>query len=395
MINSRFVSKIFDTKQSYLGRESSPNLPPFEKAHSSFMPYNSSEPASPVRVEQSIIRRYIRVSQTVNQLRQTHAVLLKTQPDKSTKHHRTVGCLLVKLLGLPGDNLRYARRLFDNIPKSQKTGNSLPGLLLRSHVLLGQFRTAIKLYARIQREGVAPCGFTFSAVLTACARIPVLFEGKQVHARVARSCFLGNKVVKTSLLDMYVKNGALADATALFGEMGEKDIVAQTLMLYGFSKTGMLSEARRLFDEMKERNIISWSTMVAGYANIGDMGSARDLYDQMPRKNSVTWLAMISGYGKIGDVDSARAIFDGLDVQDEKCWAAMLASYAQNGHPEEALKLYKEMSRKNVMITEVAAVGAISACTQLADVKMATELSEHIEEGCCREFSSNPCHFLF
>lgn len=368
------------------------SLKTWESPSAVLMPPNSAEPSP---VNRSLIGHYIRVSKTADQLRQIHAFILKTLPNNSIKRHRSIGRLLSKLLRLPGDSLRYARHLFDDIPKCKTRGNSLPGLLLHSHVRLGHFRTAIALYAGMQREGVPPCELTFSSVLTACARIPVLLEGRQIHARVVRSCFLGNKIVETCLLDMYVKNGALNDATAMFDEMEEKDVFAQTVMLYGFSKMGMFREARELFDEMEERNIITWTTMVAGYANIGDMVSARDLYDQMPRKNSVTWLAMISGYGKIGDVDSARAVFDSLDEQDEKCWAAMLACYAQNGRPEEALELYKEMKRENVTTSEVAVVGAISACTQLADVKMASELARHVEEGCCREFSFDSCCLYF
>ncbi|XP_031386878.1 putative pentatricopeptide repeat-containing protein At5g37570 [Punica granatum] len=345
------------------------------------MPSNSSES---LPIDHYLIRHYIRVSKTVTQLKQVHAVLLKIPTNGSIKHRQTIGCLLSKLLCFPGDNLWYARHLFDNIPKCKTKPHSLLALLLRSHVLLKQFTEAISVYARFQQDGMPPCGTTFSSVLTACARIPVLLEGRQVHARVLQSGFLGNKVVETCLLDMYVKNRAISDATAVFDEMGEKDIVTRTAMLHGFSKMGMMSEARRLFDQMEERNIVSWSTVVAGYANIGDMGPARDLYDQMPRKDSVVWVAMISGYGKIGNVDEAKAIFDKAEVKDEKCWAAMLACYAQNGRAEAALELYVEMRKENLTVSEVAAVGAISACTQLADVKMANELAKHIEEGICR-----------
>jgi pentatricopeptide repeat protein len=233
---------------------------------------------------------------------------------------------------------------------------------------------------------VFPSGFTFSSVLNACARVPVIFEGKQVHARVVQSGFLGNKFVQTALLDMYAKCGFISDAWEVFDKMDGKDVVAWTAMICGYCKVSMMDEACRLFDKMGERNEVSWSTMVAGYANYGDMKAAKELYDSMPAKNSVTWVAMIAGYGKCGNVVEAQKVFEEIAVPDASSWAAMLVCYAQNGYAKEAIEMYKKMKEVNVKISAVAMVGAISACTQVGDIEMANTLAEHVEEGCCGKF---------
>ncbi|CAL9009737.1 unnamed protein product [Prunus brigantina] len=288
--------------------------------------------------------------------------------------------LLKRLLQFPGDNLRYAHYLFDQIPKCRN--QFLWTSLIHSHVLHDHFGQSITLYAKMHRVGVSPSGFTFSSVLNACARVPALFEGKQVHARVVQYGFLGNKIVQTALLHMYAKCGLVLDARDIFDRMDDKDLVAWTAMVCGYSKMGLMGEARWLFDNMEQRNAVSWTTMVAGYANNGDMETAKELYERMVEKDSVAWVAMIAGYGKCGNVLEAKIVFEETQMADASCWAAMVACYAQNCYAKEAIEMYKKMREEKVTVNEVAMVGAISACTQLGDNEVAATLAKHVEEGC-------------
>ncbi|KAK8574655.1 hypothetical protein V6N13_034089 [Hibiscus sabdariffa] len=346
----------------------------------------SQSPATRKRF--SPIPHYLQRSSSISQLKQTHTFFLKTLR-KPLQYHRLLTLFLAKLLPVSGDHLCYARHVFDQIPncKSQFLWTSL----IRSHVFNGYFVQSILLYSRMQREGILPSGFTFSSVLNACARIPAMFEGKQVHARVEKSGLLSNNVVQTALLDMYAKCGFMLDAERVFNGMDEKDVVAWTSMICGYTKVGLMDKARFLFDEMEGPNMVSWTTMVAGYANYGDMEAAEELYDRMMEKNSVACLAMIAGYGKCGDVSKARRMFDEMVNPDSSCWAAMLACYAQNGYTEEAIGIYRAIRVQNLRITEVGMVGAISACTQIGDVTMAEALAQDLEEGCCERtlFVSN------
>lgn len=235
----------------------------------------------------------------------------------------------------------------------------------------------------MHREGISPSGFTFSSVLNACARMLGILEGRQVNTGVVKSGFSGNKVVQTALLDMYAKCGCVRDARDVFDGMVDKDVVAWTAMIYGYTKMGMMDDARWLFDNMGMRNAISWTTMVAGYANKGDMKAAKELYEILTEKNSVSSVAMIAGYGKCGNVEDSRIVFDEISERDALCWAALVACYAQNGYAKEAIETYKKMRKENIAVNEVAMVGALSACTQLGDVEMASKLAKHVDEGCC------------
>ncbi|KAL2317568.1 hypothetical protein Fmac_031444 [Flemingia macrophylla] len=332
------------------------------------------------------LMQFLNASKTIDHLKQTHALFLKLLTQQPPHHcHYLMARLLHRVLHLTSEksNLFYAHQLFETMPSCPNS--FLWTSLMRAFLChRDHFRHCIYTFARMHQNGVFPSGFTFSSVLSACGRVPALFEGKQVHARVVQSGFLGNRIVQTALLDMYGKVGCVCDARDVFDRMDDRDVIAWTAMICAYAKMGMMVDAQWLFDNMGERNSFTWTTMVAGYANCEDMKAAKELYDLMDDKNEVTWVAMIAGYGKLGNVSEARRVFDGIPVpQGASACAAMLACYAQNGYATEAIDMYKKMKEAKIKITEVAMVAAISACAQLRDIRMSNTLTDHLEECCC------------
>ncbi|XP_015967742.1 putative pentatricopeptide repeat-containing protein At5g37570 [Arachis duranensis] len=331
-----------------------------------------------------LLTQFLNTSTTILHLKQTQAFALKLLSHQPHQYNHFLGRLFLRIFYLNAEisNLCYAHKLFDEMPNCPNS--FLWTSLIRAFISGTQFRHGISTYARMHQNGVLPSEFTYSTVLNACGRIPATFEGTQVHARVVQSGFLGNKFVQTALLDMYAKFGSVFDARVVFDGMCDRDLVAWTAMICGYAKAGMMIHARWLFDNMGEKNSFTWTTMVAGYANSGDMKSAKKLYDAMDEENKsvVTWVAMIAGYGKFGKVSEAKRVFDRISTpRDPSACAAMLACYAQNGYAKEAIDMYKEMRQSKIKITEVAMVGALSACAQLRDIQMSSTLTEHVEES--------------
>ncbi|CAN0906923.1 Putative pentatricopeptide repeat-containing protein At5g37570 [Linum grandiflorum] len=332
----------------------------------------------PSHLNQSLFTHSLQLQlcQSLTHLQQIHAHFL--QSIRKPLQRQLLPYFLTTLLQLPSCNLTYAHHLFDEIPSCRDP--FLWTSFIRYHVRHRHCTHAIAFYSRMHRIGVPPSHFTFSSVLNACARLPAVSQGQQVHKRLLQSGHLNNKIVQTALLDMYAKCGCLADASTIFDGMIHKDIIAFTAIICGYTKMKRMNEAQCLFDTMEEHNVISWTAMVAGYANCGNMEAARELYDQMPEKNSVTWVSMIAGYGKCGDVKEARNLFNSILELDASCWAAMLACYAHNGYAKEAIEMYMKMRAAKVKITDVAIVGTVSACTLLGDAALGSSLAAEIEE---------------
>lgn len=275
-----------------------------------------------------------------------------------------------------------------------------------------QFREAVNLYGELQRCGLSPSTFAVSSALKACARILYRSGGISIHAQVFKYGFCNVVYVQTALVDFYSKVGNMDFARSIFDdEMVEKNIVSWNSVLGGYVKSGDLTMAQSVFDEMPEKDVISWNSMVSGYARMGNIERANALFRQMPERSSASWNAMISGYiecGKIefarsffeamdkknnvsyiilisgysknGDVESAEELFGKLRKKDQVVYNAMIACYAQNSRAKEALQLFNEMLQLDLQPDEMTLASAISACSQLGDLKFGSWIESFIHE---------------
>ncbi|KAK6777070.1 hypothetical protein RDI58_023787 [Solanum bulbocastanum] len=274
-----------------------------------------------------------------------------------------------------------------------------------------QFREAVNLYGELQRCGLSPSTFAVSSALKACARILYRSGGISIHAQVCKYGFCNVVYVQTALVDFYWKVGNMDFARSIFNEMVGKNIVSWNSVLGGYVKSGDLTMAQSVFDEMPEKDVISWNSMVSGYARMGNIERAYALFRQMPERSSASWNAMIrgyidcgkidlarsffeamdqknnvsyiiliSGYSKSGDVESAEELFGKLHKKDQLVYNAMIACYAQNSRAKEALQLFNEMLRLDLQPDEMTLASAISACSQLGDLKFGSWIESFIHE---------------
>ncbi|CAN6677161.1 unnamed protein product [Malus baccata var. baccata] len=87
-------------------------------------------------------------------------------------------------------------------------------------------------------------------VLSACAGVVWIEQGRSVHAVAVKACVEGNVFVGSALVDMYGKYESIEDA-------------------------------HRAFDELPLWNLITWSAMVSAYAHQGHADIALALFEEM------------------------------------------------------------------------------------------------------------------
>ncbi|PHT27421.1 Pentatricopeptide repeat-containing protein [Capsicum baccatum] len=129
---------------------------------------------------------------------------------------------------------------------------------------------------------------------------------------------------------------------------------------------------------MPERSTASWNAMISGYIDSGKIELARSFFEAMDQKNSVSYIVLISGYSKCGDVESAEELFGQLRRKDRLVYNAMIACYAQNSRAKEALRLFNEMLRLDLLPDGMTLASAISACSQLGDLKFGSWIESFI-----------------
>jgi len=146
----------------------------------------------------------------------------------------------------------------------------------------------------MKRAGFQPDHFTFASVLSACAKLEALRDGKETHDDIIISGFHSDVVVGNALIDVYAKCHGIEDACGVFDKISQRNVVSRNAMIAGYVQNGDADQGGRLFKQMPERNVVSWNTIIAGYAQYGHVDNAAELFRRTPDRNAVSY-ALIAG----------------------------------------------------------------------------------------------------
>ncbi|KAG6532689.1 pentatricopeptide repeat-containing protein At5g44230-like [Zingiber officinale] len=281
-------------------------------------PLPAPSPLLPLPALDALLVAAIDAAAGPRHLRAAHAALVRLG-----LHHR---CFLVtKLLRRLSDYRvplhPYPLLIFSLVPRPS---SFLWNSLIRSAALLNPSHSdhhPLRLYSLMRRSWppTPPLSFTFSALLKFATSQESLSSGRQIHAQ---AIFIGGFDA-----DLFVRN-----------------------------------------------------TLISMYVGCSDIAAAQRVFDEMPVRDAISWTSLIVAYTKSGDLSSARGLFEASPVKDVVAWTAMITGYAQNAMPKEALLAFERMREADVVMDEVALVGAISAIAQLGAAKHALWLRDLVEK---------------
>ncbi|WJZ97028.1 hypothetical protein VitviT2T_015663 [Vitis vinifera] len=185
----------------------------------------------------------------------------------------------------------------------------------------GKPEEAIDLFRQMGMAGTKYDCVSISAALSACANLPALHYGKEIHAFMMRGAFRSDLFAESALIDMY-------------------------------SKCGNLDLACRVFDTMEEKNEVSWNSIIAAYGNHGRLKDSLNLFHGMLgdgiQPDHVTFLAIISACGHAGQVDEGihyfRCMTEELGIMARmEHYACMVDLFGRAGRLNEAFGMINSM----------------------------------------------------
>eukprot|EP01018_Ginkgo_biloba_P024556 Gb_08560 [translate_table: standard] len=215
----------------------------------------------------------------LNKAKQAHTCIIRM----GFESHSIVGGALIDMYA-KCRSIEDARLVFDLMSERDLISCTamITGYTQQQH---GHDEEALSLYYEMRLAGMKLDHVTFSSVLSACAGLAALEQGKRIHAHVIKNEIKPYIVLGNALIDMY-------------------------------AKSGILDEARQVFDKMYERNVVSWTTMITGYGKHGHGKDVLQLFEQMQqagmKPNDVTFLAVLSACSHSGLVDEAWQYFDSM-----------------------------------------------------------------------------------
>ncbi|CAN4119740.1 unnamed protein product [Withania somnifera] len=273
--------------------------------------------------------------------------------------------------------------------------------LINGYVRSGRPSEALMVFEKMKMDSVEPDEVTVIGMVGACAQLENLELGRKLHSYIMDKYLYFSIPLCNALMDMYMKNGSLNEAKALFDRMDERTVVSWTTMISGFAKFGHLDEARRLFNEMPEKAIVQWNALIGGCVQAKRSKEALVLFHEMQTMNikpdKVTmvsclsacaqlgsldigiWIhhyikkhklcltvslgtALVDMYAKCGNIEKMLQVFHEMPVRNPLTWTAAIGALAHHGNGHGALSYFSKMVDSGLRPDDVTFLGVLSAC---------------------------------
>lgn len=279
--------------------------------------------------------------------------------------------------------VRTGRKVFDHVAIK----NVISWTTMISGYMQNSFDwEAMKLFMDMNRLGWKPDGFACTSVLTSCASLEALEQGKQVHAYAVKENFESDEFVKNGLIDMYSKCNSLTDARRSFDGIANLSVIPYNAMIEGYSRQEKLNEALDLFREMRIR---SFSPSLLTFVSILGMSASLFTVELSQQTHCIitklgisldvfAGSALIDVYSKCSFIKDARLVFEEMDDKDVVVWNAMLFGYAQQLENEEALKLCLKLQHSGQKPNEFTFVALLMAASNLASLQHGRQFHNHL-----------------
>lgn len=259
----------------------------------------------------SILKAYSDMEE-LNQGRCLHGLVIKTGHEFEPDLRISLTSLYAK-----SGQVIAAKSLFDQMKGDNVIlwNAMISGFAKNSHA-----SEALELFNEMISRNIQPDAVTLQSLVLASAQLGSLEQSKWMDNYVSNSKFRDDIIVRTALIDMYVKCGSVELARDVFNQMACKDVVSWSAMIMGYGLHGWGREAINLFKEMKKTGV---------------------------RPNDVTFLGLITACSHSGLIDEGWEIF--LCMKDhgvephQKHYAGMVDLLGRAGYFEKALDFITAM----------------------------------------------------
>ncbi|KAJ4956368.1 hypothetical protein NE237_013151 [Protea cynaroides] len=311
-----------------------------------------------------------------------------------------------------------AKKLFDQmellgINKDITTWNSM----VSGYVGNSMFDEALQMFRDMQMEELIESDyFTLGSILTVCADLASLKQGKEIHSYAILRGLQSNPFVGGALIEMYCRCNDLVAAQMVFDKVLEKDTVTWNALISGYARYNQMEEVQEQLHKMRiagfDPNTYTWNGIIAGYVENGCNESALQVFSQMHISNlrpdvyTVGMVlpacsrlasiergqqvhahaircgfdilvhigaALVDMYAKCGCLKRAQLAFNRISKPNLVSWNAMLAGYAMHGYGKEGILLFHKMMAHGILPDAVSFLSVLSLCVHVGSLDLGKE----------------------
>ncbi|MED6155536.1 hypothetical protein PIB30_006038 [Stylosanthes scabra] len=243
-----------------------------------------------------------------------------------------------------------ARGMFDQMTDKNVLSYSC---MINGYVKCGEHAAALGLFRELLALGgnggggeIKPNEYTFSSVLSACAKLGALQHGKWVHAYIDRCGMRIDAVLGTALIDMYGKCGDVERARCVFDEIrcDEKDVMAWSAMICALALHGLAEECLEMFGRMVDDgvrpNAVTFVGVLCACVHGGLVREGDEFFKRMVNEYCIRpviqhYGCMVDLYGRAGRIKDAWNVVKSMPMEpDVMIWGALLSGARMHGDIE-------------------------------------------------------------
>uniref|UniRef100_A0A2C9WAQ9 DYW domain-containing protein n=1 Tax=Manihot esculenta TaxID=3983 RepID=A0A2C9WAQ9_MANES len=294
--------------------------------------------------------------------------------------------------------LSEARELFDKIPKPDTVSYNT---MLACYMQNSDMETARAFFDGMPNKDTA----SWNTMISGFAHNGQMDKARELFLIMPNK----NVVTWNAMISGYIACDDLDSAVKLFEIAPVKSVVAWTAMITGNMNLGRIELAEKLFQDMSTENVVTWNAMIAGYVENSRAEDGVKLFRTMlgfgirPNPSTLSSLllgcselsalqlgrqvhqlvckstlssdtcagtSLVSMYCKCGNLEDALKLFLEIPRKDIVTWNAMISGYAQHGAGEKALSLFNEMKMAGIRPDWITFVAVLLACNHAGFVDL-------------------------
>ncbi|KAJ4826773.1 hypothetical protein Tsubulata_001967 [Turnera subulata] len=235
-----------------------------------------------------------------------------------------------------------ARAMFENMAaKDVATWSAM----ITGYTKNGKHAEALALFRDMMISQTLPNESTLVSLLSACAELEALQQGRWIHAYIDKQGFKLSTTLSTALINMYAKCGSIECGYELFLNLTHRDIVTWGVIISGFAIYGQPRKCFELFDEMiaagVRPNEVIFVAILTACAHAGCIKEGQRYFNQMVhdfgiRPSVEHYGCMVDLFGRAGLLEEAEELIISMPEQPNLViWSALLS----------ACRLHNDMKR--------------------------------------------------
>lgn len=238
-------------------------------------------------------------------------------------------------------NLKLARQLFEEMPERNSVSWSA---MIAGYSQASLPEAALELFQEMQSTGVEPIEATLLSVLSACAQSGRLDIGQRARHYLTSQKMKLTTALGNAFIDMYAKCGSISEASKLFAEMSDRDLVSWNSMIMAHAFHGNSREALAVFEKMKLAGAapdgVTFVGVLSACCHGGLVAEGEKQFREMIAKfnlqpTSEHYACMVDLLGRVGLLAEAVGLMESMPAApDRAAWGALLHACRIHGEVE-------------------------------------------------------------